>query len=59
MELTLKNVSRRLNEYTQIKELTQTVFPENEQIPIWLLLLASKRKCVDFLAFYDTVLSAE
>lgn len=53
MELTVKNVNRRLNEYTQIKELIQTAFPENEQIPMWLLLLISKRKCVDFLAFYD------
>ena len=53
MELTTQKVSRNLDEYIKIKELIQTAFPENERLPMWLLLLTSKRKCVDFLAFYD------
>lgn len=30
-----------------------TSFPKNERYLMWLLSLLSKRKCVDFSAFYD------
>ena len=51
--LKTKNINSKLNEYQQILELYRSAFPENEKLPIWLLNLMSKRKCVDFLAFYD------
>lgn len=36
-----------------LKELYIEAFPHKERIPVWLLNLLAKRKCVSFFAFYD------
>ena len=53
MNLNIRPVNKNLKEYNKIKNLILTSFPKNERYPMWLLSLLSKRKCVDFLAFYD------
>lgn len=51
--LKARNVNSRLKEYKNVLQIYKQSFPENEKLPIWLLRLMSKRRCVDFLAFYD------
>lgn len=51
--LTAKSVNKKLNEYSEIKNLCATAFPKNEQMPMWILLLLSKRNGIDFTAYYD------
>lgn len=46
-------VTKKLPDYKNLMEIYQSAFPHNEKIPVWLLLIMSKRKCVEFLAFYD------
>lgn len=53
MALLEKKVSKQIEDYETIKELMVKVFPKNEIIPMWLLLLLSKRKTVDFNAYYE------
>lgn len=53
MELVIKQVNKKLDEYKVIKDLMIKVFPKNEILPMWILLLLSKRKMVDFNAYYD------
>lgn len=48
-----KNFSRKLNEYKDVCCLMRTAFPQNEQIPMWLLRVLAFRKSVNFRAFYD------
>jgi GNAT superfamily N-acetyltransferase len=48
-----KKVGIKLKVIGIIKKLYQQTFPKNEKLPIWLLVLMSFRKCVDFYAFYD------
>ena len=48
-----KTFSRKLYEYKDVCYLMRTVFPQNEQIPMWLLRVLAFRKNVDFRAFYD------
>ena len=54
MDLEIIEVKKRKKEYKEIKELMIKVFPQNELFPTWLLLLFSKRKLVDFYAYYST-----
>ena len=51
--LTKKKITRKLENYQEIKELMKRSFPENELYPMWFLLLISKIKKVNFSAFYD------
>ena len=51
--LTTKSVSKKLNEYSEIKTLCATAFPKNEQMPMLVLLILSKRNGIDFTAYYD------
>lgn len=51
--LTEQKVRRNLPEYQEIKELMKRSFPKNELYSMWLLMLISRIKKVDFLAFYD------
>ena len=51
--LTKKKITRKLENYQEIKELMKRSFPENELYPMWFLLLVSKIKKVDFSAFYE------
>lgn len=53
MDLSIRPVNKNLKEYNKIKKLMLTSFPKNERYPMWLLELLSKRKCIDFSAFYD------
>ncbi|HCR74199.1 MAG TPA: N-acetyltransferase [Ruminococcus sp.] len=48
-----KSFSRKLNEYKDVCRLMRTAFPQNEQIPMWLLRVLAFRKSVNFRAFYD------
>lgn len=51
--LTTKRVNKKLPEYQEIKYLMKRSFPENELYSMWFLMLISKVKKVDFLAYYD------
>ncbi|MBO1307972.1 GNAT family N-acetyltransferase [Enterococcus sp. 669A] len=51
--LTVKNITRQLPEYAKIFDIYKNSFPEEEQMPVWLLRLFARRKRVEFLAFYD------
>ena len=51
--LTKQRVNKRLPEYQEIKELMKRSFPENELYSMWFLMLISRIKKVDFLAYYD------
>lgn len=48
-----KIVTRNLPEYGEIIKIYQSAFPQNEKLPMWLLLLMAKRRCAEFYAFYD------
>lgn len=47
-----KKISRKLPEYTEIKNTIRKSF-DSGALPISFLMLMSKRKIVDFLAYYD------
>lgn len=51
--LQVKIVNSKLNEYKKVLRIYKESFPTNEKLPMWILRLMSKRKSVDFLAFYD------
>jgi GNAT superfamily N-acetyltransferase len=53
LEPECKKVNKKLDEYKAIKDLMLKTFPKNEIIPMWILLLLSQRKMVDFNAYYD------
>lgn len=48
-----KTFSGKLNEYKDVCHLMRTAFPQNEQIPMWLLRVLAFRKNVNFRAFYE------
>lgn len=48
-----RNFSGKSNEYKDVCRLMRTAFPQNEQIPMWLLRVLAFRKNVNFRAFYD------
>ncbi|HCW52862.1 MAG TPA: N-acetyltransferase [Clostridium sp.] len=51
--LEVKNVSSKLEEYKKVFQMYEEYFPENERLPLWFLRIMSKRRNVEFLAFYD------
>ena len=53
MDLQTKSVTKKLNEYSEIKALMNRAFPKNEQNPMWLLNYWEKKDGVEFLAYYD------
>jgi GNAT superfamily N-acetyltransferase len=53
MKLEVKKVNSKLKDKGAVKRLMKTAFPENEQIPMYLLKMLALRKNVNFLAFYD------
>lgn len=53
MALFGKKVKKSMQDYKLILELYKSAFPKNERIPLYLLKWDSKRKNIDFLAFYD------
>ena len=46
-------VTRKLKDYRSIVEIMRTSFPPEERIPIWVLHLLSRKKNVNFNAWYD------
>ena len=53
MAMIAKKASGRLKEYPDICRLMNTAFPQNEQIPMWLLKILAFRKSFNFRAFYE------
>ena len=51
--LVVKTFSRKLREYKDVCRLMRTAFPQNEQIPMWLLKVLAFRKSVNFRTFYE------
>ena len=49
----IERVTRRMRDYDKVIELIDSSFPKEEQLPMFLLRIMSKRRCVDFLAYYD------
>ena len=46
-------VIRKQKDYRLVVELMRTAFPPEERIPIWVLNLLSKKRNVNFNAWYD------
>ena len=53
MKLTYRPITYGLKEYSEIKALYEEAFPATERVWPWYLLLMSKRKTVDYFAFYN------
>lgn len=53
MELTVRPISAETPELQSVRELYEEAFPENERAPFKILLRKSKRRNVDFLAYFD------
>lgn len=48
-----ETVSRKMNEYEDVRRLMKTAFPRNELIPLWVLNILALRKSINFRAFYE------
>lgn len=48
-----KTLTRKMHEYNDVCRLMRSAFPQNEQIPMWLLRLLAFRKSVKFRVFYE------
>ena len=48
-----KTFFRKLRKYKDVCRLIRTAFPQNEQLPMWLLRVLAFRKSVNFRAFYE------
>lgn len=53
MALKTSLVSRKNSDYKKVCDTMVEAFPENELVPIWLLLLLAKRKFTEFTSVYD------
>jgi GNAT superfamily N-acetyltransferase len=53
MNLELKSLTKNSSEFAKVKELYYGSFPENERIPMNLLMWKAKQNFVDFLLLYD------
>ncbi len=53
MNLTEKNLSRKLSDYKEICQFMKRVFPREEVIPMWLVRLFNLKKKYDFNVYYD------
>lgn len=53
MELQVRPVTSRMEDYSEIARIYNGAFPRQERLPIRVLLLMTRRKNVDFWAFYD------
>lgn len=53
MSLTLKPVQKNSSNEDRARRLMQDSFPPHELMPFWLLMCASKKKGIEFLAVYD------
>ena len=48
-----ETVSRKMNEYKDMRRLMKTAYPRNELIPLWVLNILALRKSINFRAFYE------
>lgn len=55
MHLSLKAIRSSMQDFLKVKTLKDKAFPQNEQIPMWLLLLWARWSCAKFTAYYDGV----
>ncbi len=53
MNLTEKNLSRKLTNYKEICQFMKRVFPKEELMPMWLVRLITLKKKYDFKVYYD------
>ncbi len=53
MPLVQVRVTKKSGDRKLIEALTLRSFPEEERLPKWHLNLLAKRKCVDYIAYYD------
>ncbi len=53
MNLIEKKVSKKLDNYEEIKDFMKRSFPKEELMPMWLLILLSKFKKFKFNSYYD------
>ena len=51
--LQAETVSRKMDEYDDVRRLMKTALPRNERVPLWLLNILTVRKSVNFRAFYE------
>ncbi len=54
MNLTEKNLSRKLSNYKDICHFMKRVFPKEELIPMWIIQLITLKKGYDFKVYYDS-----
>ncbi len=53
MKLIEKKLSRKLNNYKEIKALIKRAFPKEERMPMWLIHILTLKKKYDFNVYYD------
>ncbi len=53
MNLTEKDLSRKLSNYKEICDFMKRVFPKEELMPMWLIRLLTLKKNYDFKVYYD------
>ena len=53
MSLIQKPINSKLHDYKEINNFMKRVFPEDELIPMWLIVLLTKKKNHKFSAYYD------
>ncbi len=53
MNLTEKKLSRKLSNYKEICQFMKRVFPKEELMPMWLIILLTLKKNYDFNVYYD------
>lgn len=53
MNIELKRLDKKSNDYKKVKRLYSSAFPANEKAPFWLLMNKSKKNNVDFWSAYS------
>ncbi|MCY7891720.1 GNAT family N-acetyltransferase [Bacillus vallismortis] len=53
MSMRTETITKDFKEFYKIENLYKISFPENERTPLWFLLWRSRKKYVDYIAFYD------
>ena len=53
MKMEYTRVNRKQKDYRSVVALMRTAFPPEERIPVWILNLLSKKRNVNFNAWYD------
>ncbi len=53
MKLEEKKITKKLSNYNEIKSFMKRVFPKEELIPMWLIILIANMRKYNFNAYYD------